>query len=178
MHRKIIFVVLIIFIGFFSSGCARQLIVKAIYPSYDETVAAWPTLRKDYGRVVFYYNNLAGGIVFSGARVVIQVDDYQCTAEHGQFVYDDLSVGSHIIYSAPYNKKKTSEKFKLNIQADEILYVEISYKSVSTSDTSRYLYMRIVDKKTALNVIAKSPQYTYAYEYIQSCLAQQLKQIL
>ncbi len=156
------------------------MIVKAIYPSYDKTVAEWPKLKKDYGRVVFYYNNLAGGVVFSGARIAIQVDDYQCTAEHGQFVYDDLTVGSHIIRSAPYGKKSTPEGLMLDIQAGKILYVEISYQSDSTSGSglSRYLYLRVVDGKTALNIIASSPQYTYAYEFIQSCLAQQLKQIL
>lgn len=180
MERKIIVVAFIIIIGLFSSGCARMIIMKSIYPSYDETISSWPKLRNDYGRVIFYYNNLAGAILLSGARISIKIDDYQCTAEHGQFVYDDLPVGSHTISSAPYNKKQEPGVLTLDIRPGEILYVEISYKAIfsSESDAQGHLNLRIVDEKTALDVLATSPQFTYAYEYIESCLAQQLRQIL
>ena len=180
MERKITVVAFIIIIGLFSSGCARMIIMKSIYPSYDETISSWPKLRNDYGRVIFYYNNLAGAILLSGARISIKIDDYQCTAEHGQFVYDDLPVGSHTISSAPYNKKQEPGVLTLDIRPGEILYVEISYKAISSSesDAQGHLNLRIVDEKTALDVLATSPQFTYAYEYIESCLAQQLRQIL
>ena len=176
MGRKITVVAFIIIIGLFSSGCTRMIIMKSIYPSYDETISSWPKLRNDYGRVIFYYNNLAGAILFPGARTFIGIDDYHCSAEHGQFVYDDLPAGSHTFSTTPCNKKQEQGGLTVDIRPSEILYVEISYKAITSSgsDAQGHHSLRIVDKKTALDVLATSPQFTYAYKYIGSCLAQQL----
>lgn len=171
MERKITLVALIVLISLFSSGCGQQsVIMRIIYPSYDETIASWPKLRNDYGRVIFYYNDLAAVIVRSLVpvtdsvhRITIKIDDYQCHACRGQFVYDDLPVGSHTFNVAPFNKKQKSVGLTVDIHPGEILYVEIS----------GYLNLKIVDEKTALGVLATSPQFNYAYESIQSCLAQQ-----
>jgi hypothetical protein len=183
MERKFVVVVFITFIGLFSSGCVRPIIMKALYPSYDEIISLLPKLKNDYGRVIFYNNNLAGVLIMGGAitRISVNIEDYQCSLEHGQFVYDDLPVGSYTISSEPYKLAPLQEKqepglLTLDIRPSKILYVEISYKasSLSESDAPQQLYLRIVDKKIALHVLATSPQFTYAYESIKSCLAQQL----
>ncbi|MCD4721017.1 MAG: hypothetical protein K8S13_14350 [Desulfobacula sp.] len=183
MAKKFMVVIFIIFIGFFSSGCVRPIIMKSLYPSYDETISLLPKLKNEYGRVIFYNNNFAETLIWGGAssRISIKIEDYQCSAEHGQFVYDDLPVGSYTISSEPYKygplqKKQEPGVLTLDIRAGKLLYVEISYKksSLSESDALQHLYLRIVDEKTALDVLATSPQYTYAYEKIKSCLAQQL----
>lgn len=169
MKRKITLVAIFVLISLFSSGCGQQsVIMRLVLPSYDEVIASWPKLNDDYGRVIFYYNDLAGVIASTvipvGQHMIfVKIDDYQCHVCRGQFIYDDLPAGSHTFSSSPFKKEQKSTQLTVDIRPGEISYIEID----------GHLSLKIVDEQTALDVLATTPQFTYAYESVQSCLAQQ-----
>ncbi len=109
-----------------TTGCMSSMCAAIInVPTYEETVAAWPSLDEGEGRVVFY----TPGSVFDGSMISVKMDDEKLAANVGDgfFVFFDVKSGLHKFHyftrSGLIHKKDNQE---IPVQDQEIAYVKLA----------------------------------------------------
>ena len=97
--------------------------VANTFPTYDETVKAWPTLTENQGRIVIFASKRFLELpAFSRCRSDATIDGvpYEGIMK-GTFIFVDVEKGAHILSCS----KTGTPNFELDIRGGEIVHVEM-----------------------------------------------------
>ena len=91
------------------TGCVASM-VRASFPTYQETTNAWSDVKENMGRVVFYYVKRTGsGTIrtpYSANFIIDNDKNLEAVLWDGMFLFADLPLGSHVVAPVAGCKKK------------------------------------------------------------------------
>ena len=105
-------------------GCTTVVeMVANTFPTYDETVKAWPTLTENQGRIVIFSPKSTFELpTFSKCSSAPTIDGllYEGLI-NGTFIFVDVEKGAHVFSCS----KTGAPSFELDIRSGEIVHLEM-----------------------------------------------------
>jgi hypothetical protein len=108
----------------FLVGCTTVIeMVANTFPTYDETVKAWPALTENQGRIVIFSpKSIVELPTFSRCRSAPTIDGIPYEGiMNGTFIFVDVKKGAHVFSCS----KTGTPNFELDIRGGEIVHVEM-----------------------------------------------------
>jgi len=121
-------------------GCTTVTeMVANTFPTYDETLKAWPALTENQGRIVFFAPKSIFELnPFSKCRSAPTIDGVPYEGLlNGTFIFADVERGVHVFSCS----KTGSPSFELDIHSREIVYLEMGTAQNNESP------LRVVEKQ-------------------------------
>jgi hypothetical protein len=130
--------VLVVALVMFSTGCVQIMEQKRLedFPTYSETVRAWPKLNEGFGRIFVYFPRQGAGVadiaVGPGIAKVIYLtfDEHMKTRmRDGTFLFADLAEGKHSV-AFKYSTFKKAQVIEVDLQAGNTVYIRVDAKHI------------------------------------------------
>ena len=123
--------------------------VANTFPTYDETVKAWPSLTENQGRIVIFSSkSIIDYTIFSRCRSAPTIGGvpYEGIIK-GTFIFVDVEKGAHVLSCS----KTGTPNIKLDIRGGEIVHVEMGKAENKASPLLLVEKQAVYDKLKDLN---------------------------